>query len=64
MDLDHHPDLLDVVPHSILANTNLLLEAKVTKNEFKDALFAMDLDKDPGQDGFSTRFLQVCWLVV
>ena len=43
---------------------NALLEAKVSKNEVKNALFAMDLDKVPGLDGFSARFLQVCWLIV
>lgn len=64
MDPDHHPDLLDVVPHSISSNMNLILEAKFTKNEVKDALFAMDPDKALGLDGFSARFLQVYWLVV
>ena len=43
---------------------NEILEAKVTKDEVKKALFDMDPDKAPGPDGFSARFLQVCWPIV
>eukprot|EP00253_Pinus_taeda_P002867 PITA_02867 len=43
---------------------NLQLEAKVTMDEFKAALFSMDPDKAPGPDGFSTRFLQSYWHIV
>eukprot|EP00253_Pinus_taeda_P006146 PITA_06146 len=56
--------MMDVVPSLISANLNHLLEAKVTKNEVKDALFAMDPDKAPGMDGFSATFLQICWSIV
>eukprot|EP00253_Pinus_taeda_P027961 PITA_27961 len=43
---------------------NHLLEAKVTKNEVKATLFAMIPDKAPGPDGFSAKFLQICWSIV
>eukprot|EP00253_Pinus_taeda_P018786 PITA_18786 len=43
---------------------NHQLEAKVTMDEVKTALFAMDPDKAPGPDGFSARFLQSCWHIV
>lgn len=57
---DQPSDLLDVVPLSISTNMNLLLNAKVNKNEVKNALFAMDPDKAPRPDGFTARFLQTC----
>eukprot|EP00253_Pinus_taeda_P032235 PITA_32235 len=43
---------------------NRSLEAEITKEEVKKALFDMDSDKAPGLDGFSARFLKVCWLIV
>ena len=52
--------MIDVVPSLINIEMNHLLEAKVTKNEVKDALFDMDPDKALGPDGFTTKFLQSC----
>ena len=52
--------MIDVVPSLSTVETNHLLEAKVTKNEVKDALFDMDPDKALGPDGFTARFLQSC----
>ena len=52
--------MTDVVPSLITVEMNHLLEAKVTKNEVKDALFDMDPDKALGLDGFTARFLQYC----
>eukprot|EP00253_Pinus_taeda_P006444 PITA_06444 len=60
INLDQISDMIDVVPSLINIEMNHLLEAKVTKNEVKDALFAMDPDKAPGPDGFRARFLQSC----
>eukprot|EP00253_Pinus_taeda_P027629 PITA_27629 len=62
--LDQNSNMMDVVPSLIYVEMNHLLEAKVTKNEVKDALFAMDPDKAPRPDGFSARFLQICWPIV
>lgn len=56
--------MTDVVPSLITIEMNHLLEAKVTKNEVKDALFTMDPDKAPRPDGFIARFLQSCWKIV
>jgi ribonuclease HI/exonuclease III len=55
---------LDVVPSKITNRMNQILEAKVTKEEIKAALFAMEPDKTPGPDGFTARFLQNCWQIV
>ena len=55
--------MMDVVPSLITTEMNHILEAKVTKNEVKDALFAMDPDKAPGSNGFSARFLQIYWSI-
>jgi hypothetical protein len=56
-EMGQNSKLLEVVPLLITTKMNQLLEAKVTKSEVKDALYAMDPDKAPGLDGFTTRFL-------
>lgn len=38
------------------------LELPFTKDEFREALFQMHLDKYPGPDGFNPRFYQKFWL--
>ena len=43
---------------------NQFLEATFTKQEVKTTLFAMEPGKTLGPDGFTTRFLQVCWQIV
>ena len=63
-DQNQNLDLLDVVPSVISQQTKENLEAKITKEEVEKALFDMDLDKAPGLDGFSARFLQVCWPII
>eukprot|EP00253_Pinus_taeda_P017348 PITA_17348 len=62
--LDQSSYMIDIVPSLITVEMNHLLEAKVTKNEVKDAHFAMDPDKAPRPDGFTARFLQSCWRIV
>eukprot|EP00253_Pinus_taeda_P009185 PITA_09185 len=56
--------LLDVVPSVISQRTKETLEAIITKEEAKKSLFDMDPDKALGPDGFSARFLQVCWPII
>eukprot|EP00253_Pinus_taeda_P008616 PITA_08616 len=63
-DPSHYPDLLDNISTVISQRINESLEAKATKDEVKKALFDMDPDKAPRPDGFSARFLQVCWPIV
>eukprot|EP00253_Pinus_taeda_P002140 PITA_02140 len=60
----HHQELLDIIPQSISPRMNRILEAKITKEEAKKALFDMDPDKAPGPNGFSAWFLQICWPIV
>lgn len=59
-----HQELIGIIPQAISPRMNTILEAKITKEEVKKALFDMDLDKAPGLDGFSAKFLQVCWPIV
>eukprot|EP00253_Pinus_taeda_P022298 PITA_22298 len=61
---DGNVALLDVVPIRISSKMNQYLEDKVTLKEVKEDLFSMDPDKAPGPDGFTPRFLQVCWQIV
>jgi hypothetical protein len=63
-ELGQNSKLLEVVPLLITSKMNQLLEAKVTKSEVNDALYAIDPDKAPCPDGFRTRFLQSCWQIV
>lgn len=63
-DLYQYSDLLDIIPSAISPRMNEILEAKVSKDEVKKAIFDMDPDKAPRPDGFSVRFLQVCWPIV
>jgi ribonuclease HI len=63
-DPNQYPDLLDIIPTVLSQRMKEKLEAKVTKDEVKKALFDMDPDKAPGPDGFSARFLQACWQIV
>jgi len=55
---------VDEVPSLITTRKKQFLEAEVTNNEIKIALFAMEPDKAPGLDGFTARFLQNCWQIV
>eukprot|EP00253_Pinus_taeda_P019717 PITA_19717 len=43
---------------------NQHLEAKISIKEIKDALSDVEPDKAPGPDGFTARFLQVCWQIM
>lgn len=63
-ELLQHQELLDIIPQEISPRMNRVLEAKITKEEVKKALFDMEPDKASGPDGFSARFLQVCWPIV
>ena len=61
---DQNSRFLDVVPSKITPKINQFLEAKVTREEIKAALFAMEPDKTLESDGFTTIFLQYCWKIV
>lgn len=63
-DLNQYSNLLDVVPSVKSQQTKETLEAKITQDEVKKSLFDMDPNKAPRPDGFSTRFLQDCWLII
>lgn len=63
-DPSHYPELLENIPSVISQQRNEFLEAKVSKDEVKKALFDMDPDKAPGPNGFSARFLQACWPII
>ena len=62
--LGYNPALVNEVPTLISPRKNKYLEAEVTNSEIKSALFAMEPDKAPGPDGFTARFLHVCWLFI
>jgi len=64
MEAGQNDNLLDVVPNLVTSRMNRALEGKISKNEVRDALFAMDPNKALGLDGFTPIFLQTCWHIV
>ena len=64
INLEQNSEMMERIPSLISAEMNHLLEAKVTKKEVKATLFSMNPDKAPGLDGFSAKFLQICWSIV
>jgi len=61
---DPNSKFLEAVPPMISPLMNQHLEAKISIKEIKYALSDMEPDKAPGPDGFTARFLQVCWQIV
>lgn len=62
--LEQDSALVNEVPSLISDSHNHILEAEITNNEIKRALFAMEPDKAPRPDGFTASFLQFCWSIV
>jgi hypothetical protein len=61
---DPNSKFLEAVPSRTFPFMNQQLEAKISIQEIKEALFDMEPDKAPGPDGFTARFLQTCWQIV
>jgi hypothetical protein len=61
---DPNSKFLEAVPSRTFPFMNQQLEAKISIQEIKEALFDMESDKAPGPDGFTARFLQTCWQIV
>jgi len=53
--------VVDVIRHCITDNHNALLIAPFSREEFRDAIFSMHLDKCPGPDGYNPGFYQHFW---
>jgi len=62
--MDQNSNFLDVVPSKITSKMNQQLEAKVTRKEIKVSLFAMEPDRTPRPDGFTSIFPQSCCQIV
>jgi len=56
--------ILNLIPSVVKPRDNQQLTTPVTMEEVKAALDSLALDKAPGPDGFTTRFLQVCWPII
>jgi hypothetical protein len=61
--INHHQVLI-LIPLVIHPRSNQHLIALVTLKEIKSALDNMDSDKALGPNGFTARFLQVCWPII
>jgi hypothetical protein len=53
-----HDPILSIITPKITQEDNDRLEAPITKDELKEALFQMHPDKAPGPDGFNPAFYQ------
>jgi ribonuclease HI len=56
-----HDPILSIITPKITQEDNDRLEAPITKDELKEALFQMHPDKAPGPDGFNPAFYQHFW---
>lgn len=63
-DLGQTSTSVNEVPTLISTIMKQYLEAEVTNDEIKTALFAMEPDKALGPDGFTAKFLQNYWKIV
>jgi hypothetical protein len=43
---------------------NSALTTSISKKEIKKAIANMEPDKAPGPDGFTARFIKVCWKII
>ncbi|GAU34086.1 hypothetical protein TSUD_255820 [Trifolium subterraneum] len=53
--------VLSLISPRVSAEDNAFLEAPITKEEIRTALFQMHPDKSPGPDGFNPAFFQNFW---
>jgi hypothetical protein len=53
--------VLALIRPKVLEEDNISLEAPITKEELRNALFQMHPDKSPGPDGFNPTFFQQFW---
>jgi hypothetical protein len=53
--------VLALIRPKVLEEDNISLEAPITKEELRNALFQMHPDKSPGPDGFNPAFFQQFW---
>lgn len=56
--------ILDGIPHSITQEMNDKLTKVVEEKEIHDALFSMNPEKAPGQDGMTPLFFQRFWSTI
>ncbi|XP_059071401.1 uncharacterized protein LOC131865961 [Cryptomeria japonica] len=56
-DLPHNRDLIKNIPKILSEEDNKMLNAKITKEEVKQALFQFSWDKAPGPDGYPAGIL-------
>eukprot|EP00253_Pinus_taeda_P025214 PITA_25214 len=57
-------DLLSHIPHLITHEDNQALLKPVSEEEIIKVIWAMDLDKAPGLDGFTIHFFKICWDII
>ena len=55
---------MDLVPRLVKGKDNNIITQRITLEELKLTLEDIEEDKAPGLDGFSARFIKVCWDIV
>ena len=57
-------EFLENVPSLVNAEDNHVLMKPFSEKEIVEVIWAMELDKAPGPDGFSIHFYKVCWAII
>ena len=53
--------MVKYIPHLVKPEDIEALEAPISKEEIKRAIWSLHPDKSPGPDGFPIRFYRMCW---
>ena len=59
-----HEELLTEIPSLITEQDNEDLSKSIMESEIKLSIWALQVDKDPGTDGFTINIYRVAWEIV
>ena len=63
-DAELNSDFLSNIPSLVSQEDNAGLVKIFSEKEVVDVIWAMELDKTPGPNGFSIHFYRLCWNVI
>ena len=52
------------IPSLVTPKDRKTLEAPISEEEIKKAIWSLHPDKSPGSDGFTIRFYRLCWKLI
>ena len=57
-------DMISDIPTLIGKKYSDVLDAPISEDEIKKAIWSLHLDKYPSPDGFSISFYRKCWFII